>query len=240
MPLSAARVLLHPPKRYALGFDGENDYVEIVGTDTVTHVLKPLNGTVEAYFRCKGGTGSNQYLGRSGGTGWLFGRIEYDLSMFRVWIYDGEYKFVDLGSPSAFIGEWKYAVQTWEQDGFLKGYLDGVEKGSVSIGTPQYDSKPVRLGSSIDADYFYGEIAYFRIYNRALSTSEIQHNYLNPMSPVTDGLVLWLKMEEGSGTTVHDYSGYGNDGTIYGATWIEITHDPIRTLSPVRVLSNVR
>ena len=29
MPLSAARVLLHPPKKWALGFDGVDDYVEV-------------------------------------------------------------------------------------------------------------------------------------------------------------------------------------------------------------------
>jgi len=32
-------------------------------------------------------------------------------------------------------------------------------------------------------------------------------------------LVLWLPFKEGSGTTVGDLSGYGNNGTIYGATW---------------------
>jgi hypothetical protein len=33
------------------------------------------------------------------------------------------------------------------------------------------------------------------------------------------GLVLWLKLDEGSGTTVADSSGYGNSGTLYsGAT----------------------
>jgi hypothetical protein len=32
-------------------------------------------------------------------------------------------------------------------------------------------------------------------------------------------LVGWWSFDEGSGTTVHDYSGNGNDGIIYGATW---------------------
>ena len=33
-------------------------------------------------------------------------------------------------------------------------------------------------------------------------------------------LVLHLKFDEGSGTTAYDSSGYSNDGTIYGASWI--------------------
>jgi len=35
------------------------------------------------------------------------------------------------------------------------------------------------------------------------------------------GMVLWLPMDEGSGDTVYDYSGEGNNGTIYGASWVD-------------------
>jgi hypothetical protein len=33
-----------------------------------------------------------------------------------------------------------------------------------------------------------------------------------------NGLVLWLPMDEGSGTIAYDYSGYGNNGTLYNST----------------------
>jgi len=35
------------------------------------------------------------------------------------------------------------------------------------------------------------------------------------------GLVLWLKFNEGSGSTAYDSSFYNNHGTIYGATWTD-------------------
>jgi len=35
------------------------------------------------------------------------------------------------------------------------------------------------------------------------------------------GLVLWLKLNEGSGNIAYDSSFYHNDGTIYGATWVD-------------------
>jgi hypothetical protein len=57
-------------------------------------------------------------------------------------------------------------------------------------------------------------------YNVALGDSDIQWNYNNPESPVTTGLVLWLRMNEGTGTVVYDSSGNGNNGTIYGAKWV--------------------
>jgi len=34
------------------------------------------------------------------------------------------------------------------------------------------------------------------------------------------GLVGWWSFNEGSGTVAGDSSGYGNNGTIYGATWV--------------------
>jgi hypothetical protein len=65
-----------------------------------------------------------------------------------------------------------------------------------------------------------GYFSHLLIYNRALTADEIKHMVDNVYSPIPSGLVLWLKMDEGSGTTVYDSSGYNNNGTIYGATWV--------------------
>lgn len=39
---------------------------------------------------------------------------------------------------------------------------------------------------------------------------------------VQEGLVLWLPLDEGQGAVVKDKSGFGNDGVIAGATWIQL------------------
>jgi hypothetical protein len=36
-----------------------------------------------------------------------------------------------------------------------------------------------------------------------------------------EGLVGYWSFDEGEGTIAHDYSGNSNDGTIYGATWVD-------------------
>jgi hypothetical protein len=54
-----------------------------------------------------------------------------------------------------------------------------------------------------------------RIYNRALSSSEVAQLALNSPPPVAE-----FKFEEGSGTTAKDTSGNGNNGTVNGATWV--------------------
>jgi len=68
-------------------------------------------------------------------------------------------------------------------------------------------------------NYFTGELADVRIYQDDLTLAAIQYSYNagRPQSLVDlDG---WWRLIEGSGTSVHDDSGTGNDGTITGATW---------------------
>jgi len=44
-------------------------------------------------------------------------------------------------------------------------------------------------------------------------------NAISPPVIDQDHLVLWFRFDEGNGTTVYDFSGNGNNGTIYGANW---------------------
>ncbi len=46
----------------------------------------------------------------------------------------------------------------------------------------------------------------------------IEEVQTNPLS-TNQGLIAYWNFDEGNGTTAHDYSGNGYDGTIHGATW---------------------
>lgn len=50
------------------------------------------------------------------------------------------------------------------------------------------------------------------------SKQQIQNDSINPQF-INQGLIAYWSFDEGSGTTAHDYSGNGYDGTIHGATW---------------------
>ena len=240
MPLSAARVLLHPPKRYALSFDGENDYVE-VADDLSLRLSESF--TIEALVKTVDYADYRLVVTKWKSGNYWFGMWQ-DSGQLRAYVKSGGNTYYVAGSTIS-TNIWHHLSTTFGE-GVLKLFVDGeLDASRTDIPTPlDTGDDSLHVGHNnqvvIGSQHFHGTIALVRIYNRALSDSEIQHNCLNPMSPVLDGLVLWLKMEEGSGTTVHDYSGYGNDGTIYGATWKEITHPAVRTLTPVRVLSNVR
>jgi hypothetical protein len=116
-------------------------------------------------------------------------------------------------------------------------YLNGSDEGfqytsSVPAGGSIYNgSTNFRIGDDGDAEYFFGNIDDVRIYNRALSKTEISFLYGTDLashgtsasfgpdeSYISDGLVGYWKMDESSWTkdasgTVLDSSGNGINGT---------------------------
>jgi len=77
--------------------------------------------------------------------------------------------------------------------------------------------------------YKQGYLASILIYSRALSSSEIIHNMLNPNNPIRDGLVLWLDARacDTSKNICYDLSGNGNHGTMYNVQIVTLSN-PVR------------
>jgi hypothetical protein len=68
---------------------------------------------------------------------------------------------------------------------------------------------------------FNGRIAEVRLWNRALTTSELQLG-LCGVDPESDGLVAYWKMNEGTGYVFNDATGNGYD-MDWSSTWREVT-----------------
>jgi hypothetical protein len=103
-------------------------------------------------------------------------------------------------------------------------YVDGVDKTSIA-GThvdPATNTRTLYpdcyegLGNILDGvDYFT------RFYKgKAFTAAEVAEDYANPNSPITSSLKLWLKLDEGTGTTAKDSSGLGHDGTLTNCIWL--------------------
>jgi len=117
---------------------------------------------------------------------------------------------------------WYHIAATYDLK-YLRLYINGTPVTPVATTLiPVVGSYPLWIGHTPNYAYFNGYIAFVRLYNRALSQSEIIHNYRNPNNPVRDGLVLWLDARSVSGSTWYDLSGNGNNGTIYGATQVSL------------------
>jgi hypothetical protein len=106
-------------------------------------------------------------------------------------------------------------------------------------GTARYPWRYRRfvLGANVSGEERMRMMQYqLLIYTRALSDSEIRHNYLYPDNPVRNGLFMWLQADpayikdiDGDGIPEWiDLSGYNNHGKIYGATLVKLIRDPVR------------
>lgn len=121
--------------------------------------------------------------------------------------------------------KWHYIIATIDSEE-SKVYRNAIEEGSSGgVSSIQTSSKSLSIGHDNDSDrYFPGRIDEVRIYDRALSASEIETLYesgkakLNSSQTdrLTDGLVgMWsFDGPDISGTTAYDRSGNGNHGTL--------------------------
>jgi len=123
------------------------------------------------------------------------------------------------------------ALATWYTVGFSRnGASIRLYKNGIDItATPAVhidsltSARSAKIGIYDDliSAPFDGKIEFLMVYNRALSEAEHLYIHNNHWPQSEDGLVLWLKMEDGSGNTASDSSTYGSDGTLHGVPdWV--------------------
>jgi hypothetical protein len=107
----------------------------------------------------------------------------------------------------------------------LRLYVNGTQVSERSVtGAIKTTSDPLWIGGNRPyGEYFNGLIDEVRVYDRALTPSEVRAEMSTPIadsgtSPAT-GLVGAYAFDRGSGSVAADASGHGNAGAIMGATW---------------------
>jgi len=206
-------------QKYALYFDGVDDYVivplsgyyEVVIETFMKPILQPTDERTFLFYFTNPSSLDIVYDPR------------YDPNVIRGYP-KGSLSGTTLAIPYTLTEEWQYITMYWKWGGtdnkfklWVNTTYIGEATSTTNIGTPVAYTE-YKIAKSYDYPY-KGYIAFIRIYNRALSDSEILHNYYNPDNPITNGLVLWLhwdSIDDVNGKWV-DKSGYGNDGVIYGA-----------------------
>ena len=206
----------------ALELDGSNDYVnvgdaaslDITDAITVTAWIKP-NASQSGYKRLiEKHYASSWYFGYSSGANGL-----------STYINGGQRALTSTGILT--VGEWNHVAFTYDKDAGgtdeVKMYLNGAVRAtgnySSAIGT---DNRDIAIGRyKYGSGYaFNGSIDDVRIYNSALSAEDVAalagvlEAHYEFDDDTYSGPIIWLKLDETSGTTATDSSGNGNDGTL--------------------------
>jgi hypothetical protein len=204
-----------------LDFDGTDDYITMSDIDsefsnyfTLSVWLKPGALTGETWV----------FAGENGGGIGFYIRQSVDDLIFRHnGIGDGTTNVSNI-----FDTNWAHYVFNWDGTN-TNVYKDGVRVGGeAATGTLAADAfNGPRIGDDTAAAdrEWDGLMADFRLYNVALSASQVTEIYNNskvvvPSNVSQANLIVWYTMIEGVGAVAYDGSGNGNHGALpNGPTW---------------------
>jgi hypothetical protein len=208
----------------ALDFDGSSDYIDVatpnLPTDDFTYsVWVNLDAnTDEMIAMASDGAGGNEFFFYINGS-----------SQVQMAVNTTGYTFT---SATISVGAWTHIVAT-RSGTTLTVYVDGVNKGTdTASGTMGFSTCSLLIGADADAtcvgslgNYLDGKIDEFRIYNRALSETEVLALYKGSKRTVinktkknriTNGLVGHWTFDGPDifSTTAIDSSSNGNNGAM--------------------------
>jgi hypothetical protein len=163
-------------------FDGTNDEISL-GSPSALRILK--DKTLEAWVNTSLVDASRRWI-----VGWVGGSLQtrrYNLHVINTGggtigmnIANGtaDWVLTTYAVGASLLNRWVHIAGTYI-NGNHKLYLNGVY---VATGSTNEDcdtsTNNIKIGTGDDATYFAGTIGEVRIYNRALTPSEVQSNYL--------------------------------------------------------------
>ncbi len=214
-----------------LNFDGLNDYVS-VANDGIFDFGSDQDFSVE----CRVRTNVSGDVSIVGNKDWDSGLFKGFILSFKypsgpewkVNIGDGTDRAdIDTGGEIA-DGQWHTLSVTFDRDGLMTMYEDGVQLESTDIsfiGDIDTDFD-LRFGADGEGGYPYnGAIAEVRIWNKVLDAGTINDWHCSPIElnhPDIGDLLGYWKVNDGIGaTSVEDFSNNSNDGIINEAAWAE-------------------
>lgn len=201
----------------ALDFDGINDYVNCGN-------ILPTSYTKEAWIYVKSLNSLNNIIsgGDSDGLHAFWAPVSNSGKLSAG--HNGDWYAVEDTVPLS-INTWHHVAVTYDAaTTIMKLYKDGELISTNNEVEPFKEGNMVRLGAFNDADNLIkGTMDEVRIWNRALSTSEIV-NHMNCELPSSQtGLIAYYKFNQGianannaSVTTLQDSSGNNYNGTLNG------------------------
>lgn len=212
-----------------LAFDGKDDYIEIPYSSALDFA-QDQDFAIEVWLKpdlVQQGEGKATFdinvLEKWIGTPFPYA-IRYSSKNDRVYVsrYDGK-KNPAIFSLQPINDQQFHHVAFVKQSSQLYLYVDCVETTSANdttIETTQNNSPLYLCRGAGGRNFFKGQIAEFRIWNRSRSQVEIQADMSRPLVGIEPGLVGYWPLNEGTGSVVNDKTNNANHGKIHEATWV--------------------
>lgn len=210
------RQLVTVPAKYALQFDGKQNYVNY-GSASLLNTNSPVS--IFFRFRLFGWNKALRFLGRYTANCW---DIEFTPSNQLNFNFFGgsahsSIRTITDSNQHDFLGTY---------DGTnLSIYIDGIlDSTFTSVGSRTGTGQNFVLSDSNASGYNPNALMWdVRMFGAALSFTDAYDLHNNITQPT--GLIFWSQMLEGGGTTTADSSGNGNTGTLGGSplpAWVPI------------------
>lgn len=155
----------------AIVFNGTNNYIDTGKTATQLGVYN-ANYTFDAWVYPTNFTGDRTMFG----TDTQAVREGLHLVFRSGIIYQGHYS-ADIQAGTGTLNAWNNICYTYTQSsGLASIYKNGILQGSGTIAS-FIGTTNILIGRSLGGGYFIGNGSNYKIYNRVLSSSEVQQNY---------------------------------------------------------------
>ncbi len=212
-----------------LQFDGDNDYVQTTDSSSLDLVDGISISTWIKLTELSESSSGDQIVSKSGAYGL---QIESDGDI--EWFYDGTNALLTTTTPLASINKWYLVTATYNRTSAIV-YVNGNQISSTAASSAiTTNSNDLYIGpqSSTSPDRaIKGFMDEVKIYPYARTAAQVKADYAKASgakgggvlgaadtSSLSQGLVGYWKMDENTGTSVTDYSGNGNTGTMTGGT----------------------
>ena len=220
---------------YALEFDGIDDYILLSEVIDIGSTSSTVSMWVKVPVVGEGNLTADERVGILLGNQWRdpYSNWEiHDDGQIRIlWNGGGEKKNL-FGSSDLRDGKWHHIAFVRDVDNnLLKGYVDGVAEivenddgTNVTFGHAFYVGNDHRYSHDPDTKHpFHGLIDELQIWDIARTQAQIIADYktgiTNPFN--NSNLKLYLRMNNGIGTTVFDHSSNMVHSPITSATWTD-------------------
>jgi len=225
----------------SLDFDGVDDYVNVPHN---ANQLLTTGGTIRAWVQVEGlgennaGMIVDKSTGTNGQNGFYL-RVAAT-NKFACVINNGTIKYSAENSFTPGDGIWHHVVVTWDATGLVTFYVDSAQSGTPGISadpagiTTTNDLRIANRSGATDRT-FNGRIKGVYIGSGQWSAADVAADYAqghqgSPTPYNITGIVGLWQLDDNTGTTAEDSSPAGNDGTISGATWVDVSPEGAATV----------